>query len=352
MVTTKVVQYVFFFTFTGAVAFIVWRMFEPFVSALALSAIIATICYPLYTRVLRYTPRKNETVAALLTTLLVIAIVFVPLFFLTSSLLSEALSVYSQSNARVGGFERGIVDFENTLKQYVPNVELNASEYVKQTAGWLATHLGAIFAGTATTIFLFFISIIGSFYLFRDGRKFMKQVLAISPLPDTQDELIVSRLAQAIRSVATGTLMVALIQGLLTGFGLWLFGFDRVVLWGTLAAIGALIPGVGTTIIFIPAVIYLIATEAFLPAIGLAVWGVLAVGLIDNLLGPYLMSRGNVIHPFVILLAVLGGMSVFGPIGFIVGPVVVSLLKVLLELYSSHVIDADKPLPKLRRRGK
>ncbi|OIP78427.1 MAG: hypothetical protein AUK16_00210 [Parcubacteria group bacterium CG2_30_44_11] len=352
MVTTKLVQYVFFFTFTGAVAFLVWKMFEPFVSALALSAIIVTICYPMYTKVLWFMPRKNETLAALLTTLLVIGIIFVPLFFLTSSLLNEALSIYSQSNAKAGGFEKGIIDLENQLQLYVPNLELNTAEYVKQSAGWLATQLGAIFASTATTIFLFFISIIGSFYLFKDGRSFTKQVLRISPLPDNQDELIISRLAIAVRSVATGTLMVALIQGTLTGFGLWLFGFERVVLWGTLASIGALIPGVGTTIIFIPSVIYLIVTEAYGSAIGLAIWGVLAVGLIDNLLGPYLMSRGNTLHPFVILLAVLGGMSVFGPIGFIVGPVVVSLLKVLLELYASHVKDEPETRSKLLSRHK
>jgi len=113
-----------------------------------------------------------------------------------------------------------------------------------------------------------------------------------------------------------------------------------------------LIPGVGTTIIFIPSVIYLIVTEAYGSAIGLAIWGVLAVGLIDNLLGPYLMSRGNTLHPFVILLAVLGGMSVFGPIGFIVGPVVVSLLKVLLELYASHVKDEPETRSKLLSRHK
>ncbi len=341
MLMNRIVEYVFFFGFMAIVAYLVWEMLQPFVSALALSAIIVTICYPLYTRILKYTPRKNETLAALTTTVAVIAIVFVPLFFLASSLVNEALSVYSQGNARAGGFEQNVIKVENSLQQYLPGIELNAAEYAKQGAGWLAEHVGTIFASTASTIFLFFIAMIGSFYLFRDGRHFTRQLIAISPLPQTQDELILHRLAVAVRSVATGTLAVALIQGTLTGFGLWLFGFERAVLWGTLAAVGALIPGVGTSIIFIPAVIFLITTEAYTAAVGLAVWGVLAVGLIDNLLGPYLMSRGNALHPFIILLAVLGGMAVFGPIGFIVGPVIVSLMKVLLELYASHLQGTD-----------
>jgi predicted PurR-regulated permease PerM len=109
-----------------------------------------------------------------------------------------------------------------------------------------------------------------------------------------------------------------------------------------IAAFGALIPSVGTTIVFIPAVVFLLFNGAYVQAIGLLVWGVLAVGLIDNLLGPYLMSRGNKLHPFIILLAVLGGLSVFGPIGFVVGPVLVSLFIVLLELYSVHISDHKK----------
>lgn len=335
----RIVEYVFFFGLMAAVAFLVFEMLQPFISALALSAIIVTICYPLYTRVLKYMPRHNETVAALTTTLLVLLIVFVPIFFLTSSLVSEALSIYNQSSARSDGFGQSVLSVEQTVESYVPGIELNAMEYIKQAAGWLAGNVGVIFASTASTIFLFFIAMIGSFYLFRDGRAFTKQLIAISPLPDGQDEKILKRLAIAVRSVATGTLMLAVIQGLLTGLGLWLFGFERVVLWGTIAGFGALIPGVGTTIVFIPAVIFLVLSEAYGAAIGLAVWGMFAVGLIDNVLGPYLMSRGNPLHPFIVLLAVLGGLSLFGPIGLVVGPVIVSLFKVLLELYASYLSE-------------
>lgn len=337
MLMNRIVEYVFFFGFMAVVGFLVWEMLQPFISALALSAIIVTISYPLYTRVVKLMPRKNETLAALLTTLIVLAVVFVPLFFLTSALVNEALSIYNENNLSVDGLSAHVKQLEDALHVYVPSLHLDTAAYIKQAAGWMASNVGAIFASTASTLFLFFIAIIGSFYLFKDGKYFIKQLLAISPLPDKHDEVIVERLATAVRSVATGTLMVALIQGVLTGFGLWLFGFSHVVLWGTTASIGALIPGVGTTIVFIPAVISLIIAQSYGAAIGLTVWGMLAVGLIDNLLGPYLMSRGNTIHPFVILLAVLGGISVFGPIGFIVGPVIVSLFMVLLELYEQHL---------------
>ncbi len=342
MVMNRIVEYVFFFGFMALVGFLVWKMVAPFISALALSAIIVTICYPLYTRILRRTPRKNPTIAALFTTILVLCIFIIPLFVITSALVNEAVSIYKIVNVEQIGFESSLQSLEKHIQVYVPNFDLQITEYLKQYASWFASHLGAFFAGTASTLFLLFIAIIGSFYLFRDGKMFTKSLVRISPLPDNQDEIIIDRLARAVRSVATGTILIAVIQGTLTAFGLWLFGFERAILWGLVAAFGALVPGVGTMIVFVPAVVYLIFQESYMYAIGVGVWGALAVGLIDNLLGPYLMSRGNDMHPFLILLAVLGGIAFFGPIGFIVGPVLVSLFKVLLELYSVHISDRKK----------
>ena len=265
--------------------------------------------------------------------------VILPLFLITSALIHETLSIYKVLNTDEIGIEKVVRTFELQIQAIVPSFDLDISEYAKQSAAWLAGSLAAFFAGTASTIFHLFIAILGAFYLFKDGKKFTKSLIRISPLPDNQDEIIMNRMATAVRSVATGTVLVALIQGTLTAFGFWLFGFDRAILWGVVAAFGALIPGIGTTIVFGPAIAYLAYIGALPKAIGLAVWGMLAVGLIDNLLGPYLMSRGHNMHPFLILLSVLGGVMIFGPIGFIVGPVIISLFAVLLEIYLTHISD-------------
>jgi predicted PurR-regulated permease PerM len=115
-------------------------------------------------------------------------------------------------------------------------------------------------------------------------------------------------------------------------------GIDRAVLLGGLVAIGAMIPGVGTGVVMLPVVLFLFFSGSLIPAIALLIWSVLAVGLVDNFVGPYLMSRGNNMHPFIILLSVLGGLSLFGPIGFLVGPVVVTLFLVLLEIYNHYIV--------------
>jgi predicted PurR-regulated permease PerM len=337
MIMNRIVEYVFFFGFMAVVGYLLWAMLAPFVSALALSAIIVTICYPLYEKILRKVPKQNETIAALTTTLVVLCIFVIPIFFLTSMLVNEAVSIYKVVNLEQVGFESSLQSIEAQIQKFIPGFDMQVTEYIKQGASWLASHLGDFFAGTASTLFLVFIAIIGSFYLFRDGREFTKSLVRISPLPDTQDEVIMDRLAKAVRSVATGTVLIAIIQGLLTAFGLWIFGFERAVLWGLCAAFGALIPGIGTMIVFAPAIAYLAFNGMYFQMIGVTIWGVVAVGLIDNFLGPYLMSRGNSMHPFLILL---------GPIGFIVGPVLMSLFMVLLELYSVHISDQKHKVKK------
>jgi predicted PurR-regulated permease PerM len=337
MISNRVVEYVFFFGLMGGVAYIVWQMFAPFVSALALAAVIVTICYPLYERVLTYMPKQNRSLGALVTTFIVLVVVIIPFLFITSSLVSEAVSIYNLVNSDHSIIESKVAAIQSTIHTVAPSFEFNFTQYIQQGAAFLTSSLGSFFAGTASTVFLFFIAMIGTFYFFRDGRELTKTLVIVSPLPDDQDEKILTRLAVAVRSVATGVVLVALIQGSLTAFGLWMLGFERFVLWGTLASFGALIPGVGTSIVLIPAIIYLAATGAFIKMGILIVWGMTAVGLIDNLLGPYLLSRGNKMHPFLMLISVLGGIAFFGPIGFIVGPVMVSLLLVLLELYNTHI---------------
>lgn len=338
----KFLEYVFFFAILGGSGYLVWRLFSPFVGAIALAAVVVTICYPLYERVLNYMPKKNTTLAALVSLLLVITVVVAPLGVLASFILKEALSIYSLANSSSSiSFIDILTKVEVFIQNFIPGFSLDVANVIQQTASFVANHLVGIFADTATTLLMFFIALIASYYFFRDGKYFTSYLVQLSPLKDANDELILKRLATAVRSVALGTVSIAILQGVLTAIGLTFFGFDRAILWGCVAAMGALIPGIGTTIVFVPAVIYLIATGSQFSAIALGVWGVLAVGLIDNLLGPYMMSRGNKVHPFLLLLSVLGGIILFGPIGFILGPVILSLFLVFLELYHTQIRSED-----------
>jgi predicted PurR-regulated permease PerM len=338
MASLALVQNTFFFLLLAVASFLMWKLFVPFWGILALAAIIVTICFPLHRRVQKVVYKQNETLAAFASLFVALFAIILPLTLIGSFLLRETVSVYAMFNtSSYASFTNTLSHVEGVIKAFVPEFSLDISSVVAQVASFIASHLVSIFAGTASTVFYFLITLIATFYFFKDGERITKYLVKLSPLKDGEDSLILDRLAVSVRSVALGTILVALIQGILTCIGLWLFGFDRAVLWGVIGSLGALVPGVGTSIVFVPAIVYLIATGSYVTAGGVAVWAIFAVGLIDNILGPYLMSRGNPLHPFVILLSVLGGIALMGPIGFILGPVVASLFTVLVELFASHV---------------
>ena len=336
--THRFLEHIFFFIILGTSAYLVWNLFLPFVGALSLAAIMVTICYPLYEFVLMHLPRKIPSLAALLSLFVVLIVIIVPLILLLVLILKEANSIYQIfSSSDHISFIDSLTRLEQFIQIIIPGFSVDIAAIAQQTASFVASHLVSLFAGTASTLFLFFIALIASYYFFKDGKQFTKYLIQLSPLKDADDVRILSRLAVAIRSVALGTVSVAILQGIMTAIGLTIFGFDRAILWGCIAAIGALVPGVGTLIVFVPAVLFLIFNGLHTAALLLGIWGAVAVGLIDNLIGPYVMSKGNNVHPFLILLSVLGGLSLFGPIGFILGPVTLSLFLVLLELYHEHV---------------
>lgn len=341
MNVSRIVEYVFFFGLLLVSGYVVWLITKPFLSALALSIIIVTICHPLYVRILSRTPKQNKTIAAFISTLIVLTVIVIPLILLSSLVVKELVNFYHDLDAGNLSIQTIFSSIELLIQTFIPSFNIDLTEQLKNSAEWLTGNLGAIFAGTISTLFVFFISLIGSFYFFRDGEQFLQVLINASPLPNGEDRIIFDRMARAVRAVATGTLLVAIIQGSLVAIGFAIFGVDRAVLWGSLASVGALMPGVGTTIVTVPAIAFLFFTGNTVSAIGLLVWSLLIVGFVDNLIGPYLMSRGNNLHPFIILISVLGGISLFGPLGFIVGPVVVTLFIVLLEIYNQYIVNEE-----------
>jgi predicted PurR-regulated permease PerM len=336
----RIVEYTFFFSSLGLVGFIAIQMFFPFLSALALAAIVVIICYPMYRFILRFLTRQNRSLAALIATLIVFIAVVTPVSLVSSLLVNEFVSFYrsieTTDQLPIDSMLSGV---ETTIQAYVPDFEINFSEQIKQSASWFAGNLGTLFAGTLSVVVTFLIAMLGSFYLFKDGERLVAWMVKVSPLKDTEDKIILERIARSIRSVATGTVLVAILQGLLAGIGFAIFGIPRPILWGTIGALGALLPGLGTITIMVPGVLYLLYLGNFTAAVGLMVWAGVCIVVVDNFISPYLMSRGNNLHPFVVLLAVLGGIALFGPIGFIIGPVMISLFLVLLELYGQYMSD-------------
>ncbi len=336
----KIEPYFFLITFVIVLG-LTFFLFLSFLGALAVAAVLAVIFYPVHSWFLERLKWKN--ISALLTTILILLIVFVPLSFLGFLLFGEAQGLFFELNqGDVVQLNTALGFIESKVSSFSPGFSIDASAYLSQGLNWLTESLGSVFISTATAILSFFIGVISLFYFLRDGEWFRKVFVKYSPLRDEYDNEIVEKIKRTINAILKGSLLVALIQGTLSGIGFFIFGVPNPVLWGSIAAIGALMPGIGTTIVLIPAILYLLFFSGGAAALGLALWGAIAVGLVDNLLGPILIGRSVRIHPLFILLSVLGGLNVFGAVGFILGPIIFSLLLVFGEIYSFLVMRDGK----------
>lgn len=330
-------QYYFLLILLAITFVLSFYILRPFLFAFTLAIVFAVLFQPLYRKILKYA-FKHKALAAFLSTVIIVVLIFTPLMFLGIQILKEAKNLYISLAA--GGGKDTILGSLNSLASNfhqrfpgLPEVSLDFEQYLKQSLSWLLNNLGAIFSNFANMVATAFLFLISLYYLLKDGANLRKKIIYLSPLNDADDETIIKKLELAMSSVIKGNFVIALIQGALTAIGFAIFGVSNFILWGTAAAVASLIPSVGTSLVFIPAIILLFIGGQIFSAIGLLIWGVLAVGLIDNLLGPKLIGRGMQLHPLLILLSVLGGLGFFGPIGLLLGPIILSLLFALLDIY-------------------
>ena len=329
--------------FLGVSFVLTMFIFWPFLAALALALVFAVVLRPVHIRLYAKMPALPG-IAALLTVSIGVVGILLPLVILGTLLVSQAESLYfTLVNGSVGHYlQVPLGNLDRMVNTYFPGTHLfdtfspDLDTYLKRGLEWIINNVGVAFSKVASLLISFFVFFFALYYLLRDGALLRRAVVRLSPLSNTEDKIILDRLELAVNSVIKGNLTIAFIQGVMTAIGFTLFGISNGILWGTLAAVGSLIPGVGTTLVFFPAVLILFFTGETLTAIGLATWGVLAVGLIDNFLGPRLIGDRMHLHPLFILLAVLGGIAFFGPIGVFLGPLSISLFFTLLSIYSDH----------------
>lgn len=338
-------SYYFLIFCLAALLVIIYFVIQPFLSPLILAGVFAFLFQPVYHYILslhataRLPASKRAGLSAFATTVVAIVSVLIPITLLGTLILKESTEVYQ---ALVSGTGIGLINIvENMARQVIATLpvpehfDIDISQYARQGLAVLASSLGNIFSSFAKMTLSLFVFLTAFYFLLRDGQKLKDYFIALSPLADNDDKLIISRLESAVSATIKGNLMIGLIQGALTGIGFAIFGVPNAILWGSVAAVTALIPGIGTALVIAPAVIFLFLTGATLGGAGLLIWGITAVGLIDNFLGPKFVGGRMQLHPLAVFLAVLGGMAFFGPLGFLLGPLAMSVCLALIDIYFS-----------------
>jgi predicted PurR-regulated permease PerM len=215
-------------------------------------------------------------------------------------------------------------------------VSFDINEKISSFISFLTDNIAVIFSTTLFALFSFILLLLTIFYFLKDGDSWKETLLSLSPLSNNADHKILNKLSQTINGVMKGYLLIALIQGILMSIGLTIFRVPNAAIWGTLAGVAAIIPPMGTAVVSVPAVIFLFVTGHIGLAIGFLMWAILIVGSGDNFLNPYIVGHKIDIPPFLILFSVLGGISLLGPVGILIGPLTVSLLYSLTEIYQQE----------------
>jgi len=331
----------------------------PLLQALLLGALLAGLCHPLYRWITRLLGGRRS-LGAIVTLVILFIVVAGPLSAFLGVVVQQALAVSNQAIPWVQQHFGAASTFNAhdwlaqrfpALADYVPSqaqlVE-SVGAVAKSIGGFLVTVASRMTATTAAFLLNLFVMVYAMFFFFRDGEKILEKIFYYLPLRDEDEGLMLQRFASITRATVKGTLVIGIIQGALAGVAFWIAGIDGSAFWGTIMAILSIIPGVGAALIWVPAVIYLIVTGQVLAGLLLLAWCAAVVGTVDNILRPILVGKDAKMPDLLILVGTLGGLFLFGPIGFIVGPIVCGLFLTVWEIYGATFKDILPPVKSLR----
>ena len=316
----------------------------PFFGPILWGAIIALLFAPVY-RWLLPRLKRRRTLAALATLLIVLLIVILPAAMVTASLAREAAAVVARLQSGElnpaqyfhGLFDAlpawitslldrfGLVDFE-TLQRRVAAGLTQGSQFI-------ATQAVGIGQNTFEFVVDFFITLYLAFFLIRDGEHLSRDVRNAIPLSPEHKRELLGKFATVIRATVKGNLLVAAIQGALGGMAFWFLGVGGALLWAVLMAFLSLLPAVGAGLVWLPVALYFLVTGAVWQAVALTAWGVLVIGMVDNLLRPMLVGKDTQMPDYLVMITTLGGMAVFGINGFVIGPAIAAMFIAVWHIY-------------------
>ncbi len=332
----------FFLLLAVAVTVLFWSVVHPYAISLVTAGIVAVVLSPLDDRLRRVV--RHPRVTALLLLALVFFVMIGPLTTIGIIMVQQALEIVSATVANpdwIANFRlEEVALFQalpRVLRDYV--VTIDFVSVLRGAAQWASTNVGVLFESGASFVLNLFIFFVALFYFLVDRERIAKEMLVLSPLRDTVDHEIAARMVGTVRGVIFGSLIVSVVQGILAGIGLTIFGVPGALLWASMVLVAAQIPMLGTSVVMLPAVAYLFIVGDIGAATGLLIWSVLIVASIDNVLKPYVVGGKTRMHGLLILVSMLGGLQTFGPIGFILGPTILAAFLVVIELYKAGILD-------------
>jgi predicted PurR-regulated permease PerM len=353
---------IFFGVITLSVLYFAYLIIRPYLIDIFMALVLFFTAKPLY-RALTRVLFGLRTLASLLTCLILALVILLPLFSLASIIASQALEfsamlreglqsgqLWQWVHAKVTAFQNWLAHLnlplppeQIKLEQIIQTVLSKASEFIYSNSVGLVKGFTSFFLDLLLVLFI-------AFFMFLQGDDFIQEIMKLSPLEAVHNEEILHETETTIKTTLWSTVIVTFLQGILGGVGFWVFSLPQPAFWGTVMIPCSAIPVVGSALIWGPAAVYLLLTGSVGKGVGLIIWGGVLVSVIDNLLKPILMKGSRSTPSIFILFSILGGITYFGMIGFILGPLILSFLLSLLRIYQKTILlkpaaASPPPLP-------
>jgi predicted PurR-regulated permease PerM len=322
-------------------------MIRTFIMAIVLAGIFSAMAQPVCKRIEKWF-KGRRSLASLATLLLIFLIILLPLMGLLGIVAGEAIKIskevkpwIDQWASRPPAIDEWFqsLPLHDAFAAYQNIILQKAGELVGRLSTFFFENVSSFTLSTMNAIFLFFVFLYTMFFFLKEGKQILEKILFYLPLSDSVEKRILDRFTSVTRAAIKGTLVIGIIQGGLAGLAFRVVGIESAVFWGTIMAVLSVIPAVGSALVWFPAVIYLGITGQYLQAIGLLLFCSLLVGSIDNLLRPWLVGRDTELHELLIFFGTLGGISFFGIVGFIIGPIIAGLFVTVWDIYAETFTD-------------
>lgn len=330
--------------------YLVWRIVEPLWQPLVWAALLGGILAPWNARLARRLGNRPQTASAV-TTLLALMLFLLPIASVAGAVAAQASQLLKRINAHMPQLRAGAaleLGMPSWLQGPLDWLARNTGVTLVEVQGWLidatrdllekiVSSGGSVVLGAVGTLVSFVLMLFVMFFVLRDGPGLARRIVRMLPIEERRRSRLWEHLQDVTRAVFMGIGLTALVQGILVGVGFLIAGLPSPLVFGVLAALFALVPFVGTVIIWGPAAIYLAARGEVGQAIFLAAWGVIVVGMVDNFLRPLLISGRASVPTLAVFVGVMGGLSAFGFIGLFLGPIVLGLLVALFRFESEEL---------------
>ena len=315
---------------------------EPFWGAIFWACAVTVIFAPVQRLIVRRIGERPNTAAGI-TLLICMAIVVIPVILLSMAFVSEGVQFYQR-------VEAGEIDPRQILQRLrdafpwvdtllvefgidTNNLKDRISEWMVSASQFLAKETFSIGQNTFSFLISLALMMYLTFFLLRDGEQLVHLIVKALPLGDEREHALFQKFAEVTRATVKGNLVVAIVQGTLGGIIFWILDIPGPLLWGVVMAFLSLIPAVGAAIIWFPVCIYLYATGSWISATVLLGYGAIVIGLADNVLRPILVGRDTKLPDYVVLFSTIGGISLFGINGFVIGPLVAALFMATWQIF-------------------